>query len=216
MMFVKAVKAVRGAAVAVGITATGASATSVTLDFTLPATEEVTNYYSGGTDQNGATGPNYGISFSPAIIAEVGGDADSGAPPGGGNLIYLGAIGSGLDTMNVAGGFTDSFSLYYDGYDRGSGVINIWSGLNDTGSLLASLTVPGGQYWTFTSTTFSGVAESVDFSNTVRTAFADITLGNVAPVASVPDHTGWGTYGIAGLGLLGMCQLFRKREKAIV
>src|SRR5208282_93887 len=34
-----------------------------------PSYEEILNYYNGGADQNGAIGPNYGITFGPDALA---------------------------------------------------------------------------------------------------------------------------------------------------
>ena len=120
-MFVKAVLA---AAVAVAITATGASAMPitfadpVTIDFTLsdlsaPNNQNVAvqDYYNGGTDATGATGPNLGISFQNAwAYTAVDGFGislpDPNAAAAGVNPLFM---------ANVAAGFTDGLSLYLAG-----------------------------------------------------------------------------------------------------
>jgi hypothetical protein len=218
---------------------------AVSLDFTLPTADltagggdaEILNYYNGGTDQYGGTGPNYGISFGTEALAlgqyaQYPGFSNTGNEPGGGNALFF-LNGTG-DVMNIAKGFTTGFSFYYDCPSDLSGSIQVWSGLNNTGTLLASLTLPGTSInsteplygnWTPIGVTFSGVAESVDFAGTAnRIAFADVTLGSGAPQIgnggtggnSVPDNTDLSTYLFAGLGLVAMGCALPKRGKVTV
>jgi hypothetical protein len=217
---------------------------AVSLDFTLPTADlnagggnaEILNYYDGGTDQFGGTGPNYGISFGTDALAlgqyaQYPGYSNTGNEPGGGNALFF--LNGTEDVMNIAAGFTKGFSFYYDCPSYLSGSIQVWSGLNNTGTLLASLTLPGTSLnstepffgnWTPIGVTFSGVAESVDFAGTANEiTFADVTLGSGVPQIgnsgsgnSVPDNTGLSTYVFAGLGLVAMGCALPKRGNATV
>lgn len=183
-----------------------ASANVVVLNFQgLGDQEEVLNYYNGGHGGSGSgPGPNYGITFgsdSLAIIStQAGGGGTFAGNPGGNTALFF-LSGSG-DVMNVAGGFTTGFSFYYSAIND-PGTVKVWSGLNDTGTLLATLNLPvtasqagsatcgGNQFCPFVAfgVTFSGTAMSVDFSGTAnQIAFGDITLGDAnAGGGSAPE-----------------------------
>jgi hypothetical protein len=212
----------------------------ISLDFSLPSLpsgggngyEQILNYYNGGTDQYGDTGPNYGISFGSAALAlgqyPLAPGSNTGDEPGGGNALFFLNSGSSA-IMNVAGGFTTGFSFYYCAYLPGT--INVYSGVNDTGTLLASLTLPavgvqttigepyfGREGWTPIGVSFSGTAESVDFGGTANEiTFADVTFGSATPMIgnNVPDNTGPTIYLFAALGLAGMVWVSRKQNTAI-
>jgi hypothetical protein len=213
---------------------TSAQADAISLNFELPGVNvtgigygAIENYYNGGADFNGAVGPNYGISFSPSALslAEYPNPiSNTGLEPGGGNaLIFLSQNNA---FMNVAAGFTGGFSFYYAApYDPGS--VTVWSGLNGTGTLLATLnlglTPPGptpnfgSGGWVPEGVSFSGTAESVDWGGTANEiTFADVTLGSGTPIISnaVPDNTGAGIYSLAALGLAGAAYVSRKQAKA--
>jgi hypothetical protein len=220
---------------------------AVSLDFTLPTADltagggdaKILDYYNGGTDQYGGTGPNYGISFgSDALALGHSGQypfSNTGNEPGGGNALFF--LTGTEDVMNIAAGFNTGFSFYYDCPSNLSGSIQVWSGLNNTGTLLASLTLPGTSInstepffgnWTPIGVTFSGIARSVDFAGTANEiTFADVTLGSGSPQIgnsgggensghSVPDNADLGTYLFAGLGLVAMGYALPKRGKASV
>jgi hypothetical protein len=209
-------------------------AAPVSLDFALPdvnaggtAYEEILDYYNGGTDQYGSSGANYGISFTSTALA-LGQYAlyptlsNTGNEPGGGNgMIFL---SGSADVMNVAAGFNTGFSFYYAAAFAGS--ISVYSGLNGTGTLLATLTLPavgvqdvtepyyGLEGWTPIGVSFSGTAESVDFSGTANyIAFADVTLNSSTPIigSGVPETTGINICVLAGLVLAGAGWAFRKQ-----
>jgi hypothetical protein len=177
----------------------------VTLGFVgLQNLEPIDNYYDGGYGGFGSgPGPNYGITFgsdSLAIISEADGGTGNfqGAPT---DTVAFFLSGPG-DIMNVSSGFTTGFSFFYSAILYG-GTVNVYSGLNDTGTLLASLSLPttpsepgtsgcpgGEQYcpWVPTGVTFSGVAESVNFGGTANyIGFDDITLGSSTPGVPEPS-----------------------------
>ena len=213
-----------------------AHAVPISLNFELPSLpaagdEAILDYYNGGTDQLGDAGPNYGISFSANGVANGQYPAAPGSnvnnEPGGGNeLIFLSGSSA---IMNVAGGFNTGLSAYYAEAASVSGSLTVWSGLNGTGTLLASLALPGiaGQpngtepyynVWDAIGVSFSGTAESVDFSGTANLiGFSDLTLNSVTPVINaVPDSTGVNICVLAGLALAGAGFAFRKQGTATV
>jgi hypothetical protein len=193
--------------------------------------EQILNYYNGGADQGGAIGPNYGISFGADALAQINypgdpaGTSNVGNEPDGGDASMVFYSGSG-DLMNVAAGFKTGFSFYYSAPFY-AGSVNVYSGLNGTGTLLASLslaTTPNAAsspynlpynygVWDPIGVSFAGTAESVNFSGSAGyIAFADVTLGSVSPVvSSVPDNTGASVYMLAGLGLGAAAWASRKR-----
>jgi len=104
--------------------------------------------------------------------------------------------------MDVPAGFSGEFSFYYSS-PFNSGFINVWSGLDATGTLLATLNLPttagcpqAPWYcdWTPISVSFSGIAQSVDFGGTVNNiGFDNITLGSTTTLAHVADGNGFRT-----------------------
>jgi len=207
---------------------------AISLDFTLPdlsdsgGSEAILNYYNGGADQNGGTGPNYGITFGADALslgqyADYPGYSNTGNEPGGGDALFF--LSGSEDEMDIAGGFTTGFSFYYDCPADLSGSIEVWSGVGGTGTLLASLDLPGTSIngtepyfgnWTPIGVTFSGTAESVDFTGTANEiTFADVTIGSGSPQigsgSPVPD--GGATLAMLGSALAGLAALRRRFAK---
>ena len=104
--------------------------------------------------------------------------------------------------MDVPNGLTDGFSFFYSAIGL-SGVVNVWSGLDSTGNLLATVQLPvtpsevgtnpacnpSGDYCPFfpIDVSFSGTAMSVDFGGSNNDiVFDDITL-DISPVSGVPE-----------------------------
>jgi hypothetical protein len=188
--------------------------------------EQVLNYYNGGLGGSGSgPGPSYGIVFGTdsivAISAAAGGSENNYNQPSGSNSALYFLSGPG-DIMNVAAGFTTGFSFYESG--PVGGTVMVYSGLNDTGTVLASLSLPAtpqgstdggivnGYYsvWTPVGVTFSGTAESVDFSGTANEiAFDAITLGSSTP-NSAPEPV---TLLFLGPGLVGLAAMKRRFKK---
>jgi hypothetical protein len=93
--------------------------------------------------------------------------------------------------MNVAAGFSDGFATYYTSTDS-AGSISIWSGLNGTGSILATLNLiglgtdntPNALYdrWALVGAAFVGEAHSVTFTGTANfIGFDNVTFGSAIP-----------------------------------
>lgn len=188
------------------------SRSTVLLNFEgLLDSEEILNFYNGGTGSLGSTGTNYGVSFTPSGLSII--DADAG---GGGNFAnepspstVLFWLSEGSTTMNVSSGFEGAFSLKYSA-NTANGSITVYSGLNGTGAVLASAALsqnynlnctgdPTGNYchWDLVTLNVGGIAHSVVFSGTDNLiAFDDITFENigVVPVAN------WALF--LGIGLI--------------
>ena len=182
------------------------------------AEEPVENYYNGGFGGDGSgPGPNYGITFTSNALScsgQPGGTCNTAEIPGGPGANTLFFLGGGAATMNVAAGFTTGFSFYYSAVNN-PGFINVWSGVNDTGTLLATLNLPTtpndgdpGCYGTnfcpyvAINVAFAGTAESVDFGGTLnQVGFADVTLGSNT-AGGAPEPASWALMliGVAGLG----------------
>ena len=204
---------------------TSAHAVPVTLDFTLPdlvpgVPEAINGYYAGGTDAGGAVGPNYGISFTSQIVgsgifgsASALIDTTNPPPPQGGNSFEF-VTPPGDQTLGTLVDLTGTTYLSFNYLSGGPGGEDIISA--DT-SILSTVLTPAGSGWTHEDLTFSGTATLINFLTVGPNGeFANMTLNGAGPgVSSVPEHTGWCTYGLAALALLGMCRVFRGK-KAIV
>jgi hypothetical protein len=180
-------------------------AATITLDFEgVGNTRQVREFYNGGTDSAGNSGTNYGISFGTDALGII----DSDAPGGTGNFggepspsTVLFFLGGSAAKMNVAAGFDTGFSFFYSAINN-PGFINVYDGLNGTGNILTTLSLPTtpnngapdptGQFSPFLpiGVSFNGIARSVDFGGTAnQIGFDNITLGAAIPTSStsVPE-----------------------------
>ena len=163
-----------------------------------------------------------GVTFSPATLALI--DADAGGSGNFANEPSASTVMFFLDANNAiltyAAGFTTGFSFFYSSSTAAS--VNVWSGLNATGTLLGTLNLnaqfngnncvgdPNGQFcnWTAVGVGFSGTAMSIDFGGTAnQTGFDDITFGSVTP--GIPEPS---TYAMLALGLAGIGFVARRRK----
>jgi hypothetical protein len=207
-----------------------ASANVVVLNFAGlngDAEEEPLNYYDGGQGSLGSgPGTNYGITFPSNVItcagADTGGPCNTAEVPGGpgANLIFF--LSGTADTMDVTGGFTTGFSFYYSAAND-PGSVSVWSGLDGTGTLLATLNLPltpndgnsgcdGTNFCPYVpiGVSFSGTAESVNFGGSEnQVGFADITFGSVTAGGPIPEPASMAILGV-GLGGLGA---IRRRKR---
>ena len=111
----------------------------VLLDFESPTSfESIAEYYNGGMDSAGATGPALGVSFGLDALTvrndDGAGPYFSNAPSPVGALAAVGAAA----TMNVAAGFVDRISFHYSSSQFVVQGVNVYAGLDATGDLLAS------------------------------------------------------------------------------
>lgn len=166
-----------------------ASANAFTIDFekNWEYGTDVNGYYSGGTATDGTTGPNAGVSFS--NVSGLSNDPSftyySGAPSSFGTA-YAHTFAAG-DTayMNIGSGIGNAISFYYSSPSAVAGAIKAYSGLNGTGTLLATFNLVANiatDYNAFTLATFSfgGIARSFDLTASANNVLFD-------NIASVPE-----------------------------
>jgi PEP-CTERM motif len=181
----------------------------------------IENYYNGGTSSIGTSGPNYGIGFSSnslLICLNTLGVSCSNTSHGGlgdphsqdGGLFFL--TGSAA-IMDDAAGFSTGFSFDYASFSD-TGSVGVYSGLDGTGTLLASISLPpnapgcpayGADFCPFSpvGVTFAGTAESVSFAGVEnQIVFDDITFGSSTVGGGVPEPATWSLM-LIGVGCLG-------------
>jgi hypothetical protein len=186
-----------------------------------------------GSFYSGLGGPDFGIEFSPNALAlclntlvvhcsnaSRGGQGNPASQSGG-------LISSGPFTiMNSAPGFADALSFWYAAVSI-PGSIELFSGLNGTGALLATRSlgltaiVPGcgpayaADYCPFQpfGVQFAGTAHSVEFDGGTFVAYDDVDLGSLdagnATTTTTPEP---GTAGLVATGLFAAAMFARRRQ----
>jgi hypothetical protein len=208
-------KRIKNLALIAALTALGSVssfASVVTLTFEgLGDETSIGNYYDGGA------GGNLGINFGPDSLALIsvlnGGTGNFANAPSGDTIAFF--LGGPGDVMNVAAGFDTGFSFYYAAAFSGS--VGVFSGLDGTGTQLATLSLPttSNPYsvWVPIGVTFAGTAQSVVFSGSADfIGFDNITLGSETPGAAAPD--GGSSALLLSVGLLGLAGFARRRKVA--
>ncbi len=206
------------AALATLAAAPAVAQSTVTLDFEGAAgyVNGIGEYYNGGTDSLGQSGPDYGVSFSDAAVAlsnDALGPYFANAP----TPLTVMFDFDGSAVMNVSAGIVEGLSFYYAASQNVLDAVNIWSGPNATGTLLASASLFGNAaigctepaYCRFdlTSVRFAGVAQSVSFGGDApNVLFDDIT------VTVVPEPATYLMFG-AGLAAVGLAKRRRQPKR---
>ena len=205
---------IRHAAAIALLAAVPALAQAVTLDFEGAAgyVNAIGDFYNGGTDGLGQSGPNYGVSFTSGAVA-LSNDAlgpyyaDAPSP-----LTVMYAADSSA-TMNVAAGFTGRLMFWYSSLENSLDAVSIYSGLNGTGTMLASASLfgnasigcTGTAFCNFdpTSVMFAGTARSIGFGgNAGKVLFDNVTI------TAIPEPS---TYLLFALGLAAVGFVKRRR-----
>jgi hypothetical protein len=171
------------------------AATPVVIDFETPTSfASVADHYNGGTDSAGLAGADLGAAFGGDLLAlrnDVAGTYFDNAPSPLGVLMVVGTEA----TLNVERGFTGALALSYASADFVLQGVNVYSGLNATGRLLASFNLAANAQadgcssaplcrFDQISSTFAGTAHSISFANAANSAvFDDIRI------SAVPEPT---------------------------
>ena len=141
-----------------------------------------------GLGGNGSgPGPNLGASFSgnalAVIDADAGGSGNIGHEPSPSTVLFF--LSGTAATLNFAAGFDTGFSFFYSAVNN-PGSINVFDGLDATGSLLATLALPvtasdggdpNGAFSPLVSVgvAFGGTARSIDFGGAANQIAATST-----------------------------------------
>ncbi len=176
----------------------------------------VADFYNGGTDSAGASGGDFGVSFTGAALAlkndELGPYFSHAPTPG---TVMFATDASAL--MNVASGFVDELSFYYSASSSAFDVVTIYSGLDASGSVLGSVSLTQNAQldgcsdspfcnWQRIALTFAGVGQSISFGGNA----GNVAYDNVA-IAAVPEPE---TYAMLGLGLAAVILAVRRQRRA--
>ena len=179
------------------------------------------DFYNGGTDSFGNSGTNYGVQFGANALSLKESDPEanfSGEPSEETTMFFL----TGSAVLNYAPGFDTGFSFYFSTTNF-SGSVQVYDGLNATGNLLGSISLPAlgagpdplnsFSNWQVGSLSFSGTAKSIDFGGTVnQVGYDNITFGSIDPnIPAVPEPS---SYAMMAAGLVGLRLVARRRHKA--
>lgn len=189
--------------------------------------EQIGDYYNGGTGSLGSgPGPNYGVTFSSEALAYIPGQQTGMVTPFPGDpspatVLLLGDLGNRYAggyplslTMDVTGGFSQSL-LFYDIAILRTATVQIWSGLDGQGTMLAQQNIPlvpaSNEVFSGPLTVpFSGTAHSVVFAG----GNDQLALDNITFNAVVPEPSSSIPMAI-GIGIL-FTILFLRRQKAAI
>lgn len=190
-------------------------AQTVTLDFEgAPGyVNAIGNFYNGGTDSLGQSGPNYGVSFTDALV----GLSNDALGPYYSNAPSPLTVVFGFDSsafMNVVGGFFGRLDFEYSATNAVASAVSIYSGLNGTGALLGSASLlgnaqlgcSGSAFCNFDalSVRFAGIGRSIAFGSDAPNVLYD----NIA-ITPVPEPE---TYLLMFAGLAAVMGAHRRRR----
>jgi len=220
-------KLVIAAIIGAGLSGGNSARAAFTLTFEgLQDVEGVGQFYNGGTGTAGSTGPNLGVSFSATALAlidsDAGGGGNFGNEPSPSTILFFASESSA--TLTLAAGFDTGFSFFYSAiFSPGS--VTVYDGVNGTGNVLASLTLPvtpsgagdpNGAFSPFLpiGVAFSGTARSVDFAGSAgNIGFDDITFGSDSPIGNPVPVPATAVIFAVGTGLAGL--IARRRNLTV-
>jgi hypothetical protein len=220
------IKMLKAALAGLALSVSGfANASLIILDFEgIGNTANINDFYNGGTDSQGNSGVNYGISFGTntlgLIDSDAGGTASIANEPSGESVMFF-STGSAI--LNYAAGFDTGFSFFYS--SAKSATVDIFDGINGTGNILGSIDLaaqntdncigdPNGNYcnWTNIGASFAGTAKSINFGGSANfIAFDDVTFGSevAGEATDVPEPS---TLAIFALGIMGLASRRFKKQ----
>lgn len=192
--------------------ATPAFATT-TFDFeAVTSFASIADFYNGGADGAGKVGPALGVSFGGDALG-LANDFDTYFTHAPSPIGVMTPVGSD-SALNAASGFANSISFYYASNTAIAGGVQVWSGLDGTGSLLRSFDLAANAqsgctdsafcHFDVLSGAFDGIARSVTFGNAANAAAFD----NVT-VAAVPEPS---SVAMMVAGLVGVAAVARRRR----
>ncbi|MDL2337097.1 MAG: VPLPA-CTERM sorting domain-containing protein [Pseudomonadota bacterium] len=169
--------------------ATPAFSALVTVDFDNLASQVVTNQYPNINFSNSVT-----VTSDPAFFEFTGN-------PSGLSVMVVNAAEGATSVMNVTTGFVGNASFSFSNISGATGTVSVFSGLNATGSTLASFTLAANDnlnQWYQLSQDFVGTAYSISFAgNDGNIAYDNVTVNAVPLPAALLLFP----FGAAGLGL---------------
>ena len=189
-------KFIPAAAIALFTATPAFMASALTLDFeTVTSFASIAEYYNGGADSSGNIGPALGISFGGDALGLKNTDPDpffTNAPTPLGVLAPVGPA----STMNVTAGLADTLGFFYSSSASVPNGVQVWSGLDGTGSVLASFDLAANAQargcsssafcnFDMLSSGFTGLARSVTFGNAANAAAFDNITVTPVPEPSV-------------------------------
>jgi hypothetical protein len=183
----------------------------------------ILNFYNGGTDSQGHSGPNVGVSFVSGALAlvdhDAGGSGNFAHAPSPNTVLFFLDVASAI--MTVPSGFDTGFSFFYSANPAiGNGTVTVFDGLNGTGNVLATSVLnaaatpqngcgggdPNGTYscWATVGVSFAGIARSIAFGGAANfIGFDDVTFGSATPGnggGTVAEPSSIMLFGMAALG----------------
>jgi len=198
------------------------AADPIVLDFEgIGSQANINGFYNGGTDSLGNSGVDYGVQFGSNSLALTEQDPSanfSNEPSPNTIMFFL----TGSAVLNYAPGFDTGFSFFFTTVSF-AGSVNVYDGLNGTGNLLGSISLPAlgagpdaanvFSNWSIGSLSFAGTARSIDFGGTVnQVGYDNITFGSATPIVpGIPEPS---TYAMLALGLAGVGFVSRRRKNA--
>ncbi len=202
------------ATLAAGMVSNAALAETVTLDFeNMQYLSWVNEYYNGGTNSVGESGPGYGVSFINETMRIYSADEILGLfsnNPSGKNIITYDPRFANGPSLSVEGGFAGA-SFYYSA----TGEFSV--GIVDADFLSLGLWTFSAQHnadgcsdtylcnWSLATLEFEGVGKYMFFLNAGSAGYDDLSFilpGTTPPGGAVPEPAQWLML-IAGFGLAG-------------